>query len=352
MTRFMAMPDTTRFVGEITMIVSMTMQRETMSMAMLVMTISMLQQQEATHMSGLVLILGANGRFGRHAVDAFWNAGWRVRQFDRSSDDLATAARGADVIVNGWNPPYQHWARDLPKLTQQVIDAAKISGATVIVPGNVYVYGTSAPGILSGGTPHSATNALGRLRIDMEAAYRASGIRVINLRAGDFIDTEPSGNWFDAVITKKAQSGVVTNPGDETSPHAWAYLHDLARAAVKLAEMRDALDPYQEVLFPGYTLTLSELADLVERATGTEQTLRDFSWFSIRLAVPFWPMARHLLEMRYLWSMPHRIDGTQFHQLLPGFRATDPLTAIASALNQDIDPNRSMAGGADHVLTE
>ncbi|SNT34623.1 hypothetical protein [Antarctobacter heliothermus] len=57
-------------------------------------------------MVGTVLILGGNGRFGRNAAEAFWNAGWRIRLFDRAEDDLAQAAQGADVIVNGWNPAY------------------------------------------------------------------------------------------------------------------------------------------------------------------------------------------------------------------------------------------------------
>ena len=51
-------------------------------------------------MTGTVLILGSNGRFGRHAAEAFWNNAWTIRTFDRALDDLGEAARGADVIVN------------------------------------------------------------------------------------------------------------------------------------------------------------------------------------------------------------------------------------------------------------
>jgi NAD(P)-dependent dehydrogenase (short-subunit alcohol dehydrogenase family) len=46
-------------------------------------------------MQNTALILGSTGRFGRAAAEAFWNAGWRVRTFDRRSDDLPEAARGA-----------------------------------------------------------------------------------------------------------------------------------------------------------------------------------------------------------------------------------------------------------------
>ena len=158
-------------------------------------------------MTGEVLILGGTGRFGRHVADAFASAGWTVRHFDRKTDDLMTAAQGADVIVNGWNPLYPAWARGVPQLTRDVIAAAKAAKATVILPGNVYVFGSGSGPLLDETTPHKAANPLGRIRIEMEAAYRSSGVRTILLRAGDFIDTAASGNWLDSVILAKAGTG-------------------------------------------------------------------------------------------------------------------------------------------------
>ena len=294
-------------------------------------------------MSGTVLILGASGRFGRHAAEAFWNAGWRVRIFDRHNDDLMAEADGADVVVNAWNPPYTSWKRDVPELTAKVIAAAKASGATVIIPGNVY--GRNAPALLTRDTPHAASNQLGRIRIDMEAAYRTEGVKTIVLRSGDYIDNSASGNWFDMVITAKLHKGHVVAPGDADASHAWAYLPDKVRAAVALAEMRDRLDTFEEVLFPGFTLSLTEMADLVSSATGRTHRVKPMSWLPLWLAAPLWPMGRRLLEMRYLWSMPHRLDCEGFQSLLPQFRNTDPLTAIGTAVSHlDIDPDQSMPG--------
>ncbi len=192
-------------------------------------------------MQQTVLILGGTGRFGRAAAEAFWNAGWRVRVFDRKVDRLPEAALGADVIVNGWNPPYTQWADLLPGLTDTVIEAARASGATVIQAANIYVYGDGSPETLGPDTPHAARNPMGRLRIDMEARLREAGIPLILLRAGDFIDTEGSGNWFDRVLMAKLAKDRVAYPGNPDIPHAWAYLPDLGRAAVALAERRAAL---------------------------------------------------------------------------------------------------------------
>ncbi|MEX0348031.1 MAG: NAD-dependent epimerase/dehydratase family protein [Paracoccaceae bacterium] len=284
-------------------------------------------------MSETVLILGATGRFGRHAAEAFWQAGWHVRLFDRKTDDLQAAASGADVIVNGWNPTYDQWAATVPVLTQQVIAAARASGAMVIVPGNVYVYGADAPTRFDTDTPHRATNPLGRIRIGMEEAYRRAGVKTLILRAGDFIDTEPSGDWLDKVMLAGLQRGRFTYPGDPDQLHAWAYLPDMARAAVALAEMRDQLAPFEDVPFPGYTLTGRALCQAVASAQGAPLRLRRFNWLPVRLLSPFWKMGRHLIEMRYLWSKPHMLDGTRFAALLPDFEATPLTDALTRALS-------------------
>ncbi len=281
-----------------------------------------------------VLILGPTGRFGRHASQAFTDAGWRVSHFNRARDDLMQAARGVDVIVNGWNPPYDKWQSDLPGQTREIIDAARRHGATVLFPGNVYVYGKGSPELLAPDTPHRARNPLGRLRIEMEAAYRASGVPTIVLRAGDFIDTEASGNWFDRVIVGKLDRGVFTYLGPMNVPHAWAFLPDLGRAAVALAEMRGHLARFQEVSYPGFTLTGEDLAQALERALGRKLARRRFSYLPIRLAAPFWPLGRHLAEMRYLWAMPHRLDRETFAELLPNFTETPLEQALLAARGQ------------------
>jgi nucleoside-diphosphate-sugar epimerase len=283
-------------------------------------------------MSQSVLILGASGRFGRACALAFEHAGWRVKRFRRGQEDLTRAAAGVDVIVNGWNPAYPDWAEQVPGLHRQVIRAAEVSGATVILPGNVYVFGPQTPSPWSEHSPHAARNPLGRIRIEMEAAYRASGAQVILLRAGDFLDTQASGNWFDVMITAKLGKGKFIYPGRADIPHAWAYLPDLAQAAVGLAEKRVELPRFLDVPFAGYTLTGQEMLALLNAHLHEPARLKQMSWLPLQLARPFWPMGRCLLEMRYLWDTSHRLTGDLLHQLLPEFRPTPPEVALPHCL--------------------
>ena len=274
------------------------------------------------------LILGSSGRYGRHCLEAFTRSSWTVQRFDRAKDSLNEAAANADVIINGWNPPYEKWGLEVPRLTKAVIEAAKINDALVIVPGNVYGFGESSEIAFDENSPHLAKNPLGRVRIEMESAYCAAGVNTIILRAGDFIDTQASGTWLDRVILAKRDKGMFEYPGPGDEAHSWAYLPDLASATLKLAEMRDQLDMFEDIPFPGFTLTGRELREVFNQAPNKPLRFKSFNWLPIVMAAPFWKTGRHLLEMRYLWSKPHGLDDTKFKQLLPEFEATSTLEVV------------------------
>lgn len=289
-----------------------------------------------------VLILGGSGRFGRHCTQAFHDARWQVRQFDRAKDDLDTAMRGADVVVMGWHPSGYHlWQRELVTLHKRVAEAARKAGATVILPGNVYVFGPDAPSPWGAATPHLARNPLARLRIAAEDAYRASGARTIVLRCGDFIDREDSGNWFESHIAKSLPKGFIRYPGDPDVPHSWAYLPDAARATVALSEQRARLDRFEDVPFPGYTLSGKGLAAAISHAIGIDIALRPFNWGLLRLVRPFMPGLGGVFEMRYLWSLPHRLDASRLAELLPDFTSTRLEDALSAALAHQSNPGEA-----------
>ncbi|MBI1216934.1 MAG: epimerase [Rhodobacteraceae bacterium] len=276
-------------------------------------------------MTGTVLILGASGVFGAAAAHAFAAAGWQVRRFDRKTGDMIRDATGADVIVNAMNPPaYHDWKTLLPQITAQVIAAAKATGATVILPGNVYVSGDQV-GPWDENTPHRPVARKGRIRAELEAAYRnaaAEGLRTIVLRGGDFIDPGNMKTILDMVTLKGLAKGRITAMGRPDVRRAYAYIPDMTRAAVALAEMRDRLPPFADVAFPGVTFSLNELKQALEMATGKTLRIGNFPWWMMRLASPVWELARELSEMRYLYNTPHTLSGATFHRLLPDFRLT------------------------------
>lgn len=292
-------------------------------------------------MTKTALVLGSNGRFGRNMLDALNRARWQVRRFERGTSML-DAAKGVDVIVNGLNPAYPDWPRDLPSITRDVIASARDSGATVLIPGNVYNYGTNPDLPWSENTPQEADTRKGKLRIEMEQAYREAGIQTIILRAGDYIDTEVSGNWYESHMSTKLSDGKLMYPGPLNRKHAWGFLPDVARASVALLDMRAELGVFEDIQFPGYTLTGAELVTLLEDKLGRKIKLSGFPWWAIRLSASFWALGRELLEMRYIWEVPHALDGTRIDALLPKFVNTPPEVAFTAVLEPNINPDEAM----------
>lgn len=283
-------------------------------------------------MTDTALILGGTGKIGRHATEAFEIAGWQVRQFDRHKDHMTRAAQGCDVIVNGLNPPnYHNWQEAIPQITAQVIDAARHSGATVILPGNVYHFGDRA-GTWSEETPPHPVSRKGRIRLEMERTYARSGVQTIVLRAGNFIDPERHGCIMSEIYLRDIARGKVTVPGPAETRQAFCYLPDWACASVALAERRQQLAQFEDIPFPGHTLSAQDIKAELERITGRGLKFKTFPWWVFTVTGPFWELARELNEMRYLWETDHALSEKRFRELLPSFVSTPRDEVMRSAL--------------------
>ncbi len=302
-------------------------------------------------MQQTVLILGANGKIGSHAADVFWNAGWAVRKYERGTD-MTKAAEGADVIINGLNPPnYYNWAKTIPAITAQVIAAAKASGATVIIPGNIYNFGNQ-PGIFDEKTPQTPNTRKGQIRVEMEHAYRDAAVQTIILRAGNFIDPHGNGDLMSLAMMRDIKKGKVTALGDPDAMQTYAYVPDWARAALKLAEKRQSLAQFEDVPFPGHAFTAHDLLARVQQVSARRIRLTRFPWAIMTLLSPVWELAREMREMRYLYAMPHRIGAAKFNRLLPDFDPTDLDEVMLCGLPADIYPDKVVRPGGQTIAAE
>ncbi|MFN4204339.1 MAG: epimerase [Tabrizicola sp.] len=270
------------------------------------------------------LVLGASGAFGGQVALALQTAGWTVRRYTRGTD-MAVAARGAELIVNGLNPPAYHaWDRLIPEITTSVLAAGRASGATLLVPGNVYPYGVE-PGPWGPDTPHRPVARKGRIRAEMEARYRDAagrGQRTILLRGGDFLLPEAPQMVMNRVILGEVAKGRVTALGDPEALHAYAFLPDMARAAVSVVELGQALPAYADIPFAGHAFTVSDLAARISRLSGCPMRIKRFPRWIFSLASPFWELARELREMLYLFDLPHQLDSAPLRHWLPDWQDT------------------------------
>ncbi len=303
-------------------------------------------------MSKTILITGATGRVGRHSARAFEAAGWNVKRFRRGSD-MTHEAKGADVIVNGMNPPnYKDWHIHLPEITNQHIAAAKASGALVIIPGNVYNFGADTSGVWDADTPQIANSRKGTLRVDLEASYRASGIRTLVLRGGNFIDPDRNDDVMSLVHLSRLSSNRIVTPGRPDAKLAWCYLPDWAAAAVRLAE-KENLPRFADIPFAGHTLSTVDIKAAMESVTGRPFKIATMPWWAIKVASPFWTFGRELLEMRYLWDLDHSLSDTPLRTHLGSVTKTtfaDVLTRKLGQLNGNETLALSRKTELGHVL--
>src|SRR5712691_7160510 len=307
-------------------------------------------------MSSRILILGAAGRFGYAAAEAFRDAGWTVAGLVRpgavarapkrteileiSALDpaaVAAAARGADVVLHALNPPYTDWSRLALPLGYSAITAAETAGATLLFPGNLYNYGAPLPPVIDEATPMRPSSRKGQLRLAIEermAEAAERGARVINLRAGDFFGGG-RGAWLDLVIAKEIGSGRLTYPGPLELVHEWAYLPDLAAALVRLAAIRDKLARFETFGFAGHAVTGHEFTQAIARAAGRGLEVKRMTWWLVHALGPFLALPRELSEIAYLWHEPHRIAGDKLKAAIGEVPHTPLDVAVARAL-QDL----------------
>lgn len=334
-------------------------------------------------MQATVLILGARGRFGLAAAQAFAEDGWRVLAHMRpggkipagavndtriewvamdirDAQSLCTAAQGASVVVHALNPAYtnQAWREQaLPMLTVSV-EIARALGATLMLPGNVYNFGRNMPGILREDTPQRATTVKGQIRIGMEEQLRRSGVRSIVIRAGDFFGSG-RGTWFDQVIMKNIDKGVLTYPGARDVPTPWAYLPDLARTFVAVAARRATLPPFVVLHFKGHVLSgqqwLHALHPMAQSqgwvASGQTIRFKHLPWPLLRLAGWFVPALASLTEMRYLWETPHALANERLESCIGAEPHTPLPQALRSALHGLGYLDDALPGELHHAAT-
>ncbi len=301
-----------------------------------------------------ILILGAAGRIGRTAAEAFRDAGWEVASLvrgasadrvasgtqvievdARDTESVAEAAQGMDVILHALNPPYTEWPTLVPQLAESAIAAARASGATLVLPGNVYNYGTDMPPAIDETTPMHPASRKGALRVELESRLRDAGIRCIVLRAGDFYGAgdEGAGSWFDRVIIRYVEQGRLTYPGPLNAVHAWAYLPDLAATFVQLVEARARFSEFETFGFPGHAVTGGEMTRAIEQALHRRLKVSGMPWPFLRMLGFVLPTFRELAEMAYLWQVPHRIDGRKLEAAI----GTIPHTPFETAIMDTLD---------------
>lgn len=313
-------------------------------------------------MTRTALIIGATGGFGGETALALAGRGWRIRALNRKPEkaardfaalgpvewvkgdamkpaDVVAAAKGVSLVVHAANPPgYRNWQGTAIPMLESSIAAAKAAGARLVFPGTVYNFGPDAFPLVDETSPQHPRTRKGAIRVAMEARLKsasAEGLRVLIVRAGDFVGSRGGNNWFAQGLVKPGKRlRSVTYPGAREAGHAWAYLPDLAETVVHLVERGSDLAPFEVFHFGGHWFERGvDIAEATRAAADAPQApIRRFPWFAIYLLAPFVETFREMLEMRYLWKVPVRLDNRK----LVAFLGEEPHTPTERMLRETL----------------
>jgi len=308
--------------------------------------------------NGTALVLGATGGIGGEVALALLKRGWRVRSLHRKPEqathrtphlaqvqwvagdamhreDVVAAAQGAEVILHGVNPPgYRNWRGLALPMLENSIAAARASGTRLVFPGTVYNFGPDAFPNLTENSPQNPLTRKGKIRVEMEERLKAASrdaVRTLIVRAGDFFGPRTGNSWFAQGLVKPGKPvRSILYPGRPNVGHAWAYLPDVAATIAQLLEREAELDTFDVFHFGGHWFEEGiEMAHAIQCVVGEPSPrIRRFPWALAYALSPFVTVFREMLEMRYLWQRPVRLDNAK----LVAFLGAEPHTPIDAAV--------------------
>ncbi|MFG1399535.1 SDR family NAD(P)-dependent oxidoreductase [Roseixanthobacter pseudopolyaromaticivorans] len=316
-----------------------------------------------TTLEKTALVLGATGGIGGEVAAELLRRGWKVSALARdpetaaprwhrperglqwikgdamNADAVVAAAKGATLIVHAVNPPgYRDWDKLVLPMLENSIAAARANGARILLPGTVYNFGPDAFLAPREDAPQNPSTRKGAIRVTMERRLRAvsaEGVRSLIVRAGDFFGPHAGNNWFSQGLVRPGRPvRAISTPGQSGIGHQWAYLPDVARTMVQLAERGDALGAFEVFHMDGHWDADGHAMSAAIRAACGRPDLkvRPFPWWLVTLAAPFVTTFREMGEMRYLWRVPLRMNNARLVAVLGAEPHTPLVTAVRETL--------------------
>jgi nucleoside-diphosphate-sugar epimerase len=315
-------------------------------------------------MTRTALVLGASGGIGGSVARRLLQSGWRVRALVRSeasrtaagvervtgdalrSSDVLAAAKGAELIVHGVNPPgYRDWDRLVLPMLENTIAAARAQGARLLPPGTVYNYGPDAfGGLIAENAPQHPQTRKGKIRAEMErrlqGAAEAGEITALVVRAGDFFGPGAGNSWFSqGLVMPGKRPTVIRRPNGRGVGHQWAYLPDVAETMVRLVESGKSAGFATYHMEGHWDGDGEQMTNAIVRTLGNPAVpVKPLPWWALRVMAPFNTTPREMMEMRYLWTNSVRLDN---HKLVEHLGA-EPRTPLLEAVHTTLEAMGSL----------
>ena len=249
---------------------------------------------------------------------------------------FALAAERMQTIFLCTNPPYPDWARRWPPVFAAAIAAASVSGAKLVVMGNLYPYG-SPTGAMTEHSPETTTEAKGIIRRDgwrrVLEAHNHGEIQAVEVRASDYFGPGVRGTahlgqgFFGSVLASKTARVI----GRPDLVHSWSYIPDIAATMIAAAGYTGPWGRLWHV--PSGAHSRTDIAAQLNTRYGSHGVVAGYPDWVLRSLGAVSPLMREVYKSSYQFTVPYVIDSTETEREL-GVTATawdDALVTVAES---------------------
>jgi nucleoside-diphosphate-sugar epimerase len=297
-----------------------------------------------------VLVTGAAGGLGHNVVDAAVRRSIPVRALVRDprrasfpggvevvvgdaldADAVARAAAGCDALFHMVNVRFSRaWVPMTAALLDAALAACARSGARLLFPANVWVFGPGGTGARLGeDAPVAPASMKGRARAANEARIRASGVRFTMLRLPEFYGPHV-GTLTGPPLLRIAHGGRGTWYGAPDVDVEFAYMPDAAEALLTVG-LADSVDGATFHLPGAAAVTPRRFLALAIDVAGGGRARHVPAWIVRLAAIPSAP-AREFADILHLWTTPTLLDGAKLAARFPQLTATPYRDGIAATI--------------------
>ena len=282
---------------------------------------------------GLSVVLGA-GPVGRALAERLVDDGRPVRIVNRSGshrsdvevevvgadvsdpDEARRACDGGDVVYGCVGLDYRGWPEKWPPMMAGMLAGAEAAEARFVFMDNCYMYG-SVDGPMTEDLPLTDYGSKPATRSKItrmwQDAHEAGRVRAAAVRASDFFGPGVTLSALgDRSIGRLAQGKSVQVLGDPDQPHSFAYVPDIARALVTIADADEDADGQAWNVPHPPTKTTRQVLEMFAAEYGHDPKVQAMPGWMLSVVGLFDANVREAKEMLYQWQRPFVVDSSKF----------------------------------------
>ncbi|WOP17585.1 NAD(P)H-binding protein [Raineyella sp. LH-20] len=304
-----------------------------------------------------IAVIGATGQIGARVIETAHHDGHEVVGISRrpptappvdwravdaaDPDQLATALRGADVVVAtlGLHYDIATWTAQWSPLTRSVIAAVRAAEVPMVWLDNCYPYGeTTAP--ITEETAFAPCSRMGRVRAevaDILTTAVADGTPITVARAADFLGPGVETTLLRwSTLEKAGRAGDRRTRlawiGDPDTTHSYASADEVARSLVALATCEERTSQPTWLLPALEPVTGREICGMLAQRSGHEVVPAVLPPAVLTVAGWVSPLVRASNDMAYLSDRDFLVDDVRFRTAF----GWGPAGTVADLLDREL----------------